>query len=302
MKQMRLTTMLQINKLISSVLIFTVSASSCAATSSSLHYQRTKNVFFVSNPPLPTSLPSNRKKHCRSSQRFAIPGVSSLTPETTSTFLQQQQQTGSSISNILSPQAIATSASIALTYLSLLLALDRPRGRLIIPNAANSLVINQSRVPNAGLGLFLSKSFPEGTVLGTYPGVLRPAEQFYSTKCRFYPQAVGYSWRFTDSKYVLDPTDGEGNIDMYCYGGGDALSNVVFKTILSFMRVGTELTRINEPPIGAGGCNVSARENLQTREVVFTLCRDVVAGEELFLDYGLDYDRTSYAPRPVGRD
>lgn len=117
-----------------------------------------------------------------------------------------------------------------------------------------------------------------------------------------YPQAVGYSWRFTDSKYVLDPTDGEGNIDMYCYGGGDALSNVVFKTILSFMRVGTELTRINEPPIGAGGCNVSARENLESREVVFTLCRDVLAGEELFLDYGLDYDRSNYAPLPVGRD
>ena len=297
--------MRQIKNLISLVLVSTVSASSCAASSLS-SLQRT-NAFFVSNnPSLRTSQPSskNNEHHRRSSQRFAIPGVSTLTPETTSAFLQQQQQTSSSIniSTILSPQAIAASASITLTYLSLLLALDRPRGRLLIPDAADSLVINQSRVPNAGLGLFLSKSYPEGTVLGTYPGVLRPAEQFYSTKCRVYPQAVGYSWRFTDSKYVLDPTDDEGNVDMYCYGGGDALSNVVFKTILSFMRVGTELTRINEPPIGAGGCNVSARENLDTREVVFTLCRDVVAGEELFLDYGLDYDRSNYAPRPVGLD
>eukprot|EP00986_Skeletonema_menzelii_P001354 scaffold366_cov153-Skeletonema_menzelii.AAC.16 len=265
-----------------------------AAAAASFSSQHQRTIAFVN----PSAVP--RYEHSTSSsQLFAIPGVSSLTPETTSTFLQQHQSSGSSsISTILSPQAIAASASISLTYLSLLLAFDRPRGRLTIPDAANSLVINQSRVPNAGLGLFLSKSYPEGTVLGTYPGVLRPAEQFYSTKCRMYPQAVGYSWRFTDSKYVLDPTDDEGNIDMYCYGGGDTLSNMAFKTILSFMRVGTELTRINEPPIGAGGCNVSARENLERREVVFTLCRNVVAGEELFLDYGLDYDRSNYAPRP----
>ena len=285
--------MLQLKMLISLVLLSMLAASSAA--SSSLSHQRT--IAFINPSPL-TSLSSNNNDQYKSSSRlFAIPGVSSLTPETTSTFLQQQQQTSSSISTILSPQAIAASASITLTYLSLLIALDRPRGRLSIPDAANSLVINQSRVPNAGLGLFLSKSYPEGTVLGSYPGVLRPAEQFYSTKCRVYPQAVGYSWRFTDNKFVLDPTDDEGNIDMYCYGGGDALSNAVFKTLLSFMRVGTELTRINEPPIGAGGCNVSARENLEKREVVLTLCRDVVVGEELFLDYGLDYDRSNYAPR-----
>jgi len=260
-----------------------------------------KTVAFVN--PSPTSLTlrqrtsQNNQHTSSSSQLFAIPGVSSLTPETT-TFLQQQQQ------NIMNPQIIAASSSVTFTYLSLLVAFDRPRGQLSIPDASNSLVVNQSRVPNAGLGLFLSKSYPEGTVLGTYPGVLRPAEQFYNTKCRMYPQAVGYSWRFTDSKYVLDPTDDMGNIHNYCFGGGsgDALSNLAFKTILSFMKVGTELTRINEPPIGAGGCNVSARENLETREVVFTLCRDVVKGEELFLDYGLDYDRSSYAPLPVSYD
>ena len=117
-----------------------------------------------------------------------------------------------------------------------------------------------------------------------------------------YPKAIGYSWRFTDSNYVIDPTDEFGDIQNVCLGGSDALSNVAFKTILSFMRVSTELTRINEPPVGFGGCNVSARENLDKREVVFTLCRDVVAGEELFLDYGLDYDRTGYAPMPTSRN
>ena len=56
----------------------------------------------------------------------------------------------------------------------------------------------------------------------------------------------------------------------------------------------TALCRINEPPIGAGGCNVGARENLDKREVVFTTLRDIFAGEELYLDYGLDYDRSGY--------
>lgn len=291
--------------MISFVMSFAILAASFAAAKSSsttTAVSHHKIIAFVN--PSPTSLifkqhHQRHYEHTSSSRLFAIPGVSSLTPETTTTFLQQHH---SSTTLILSPKNIfAASSSVTLTYLSLLLAFDRPRGRLSIPDASNSLVVNQSRVPNAGLGLFLSKSYPEGTVLGTYPGVLRPAEQFYSTKCRMYPQAVGYSWRFTDSKYVLDPTDDKGNMNNFCFGGGsgDVLSNLAFKTILSFMKVGTELTRINEPPIGAGGCNVSARENLETREVVFTLCRDVFKGEELFLDYGLDYDRSGYAPRPV---
>jgi len=117
-----------------------------------------------------------------------------------------------------------------------------------------------------------------------------------------FPQAVGYSWRFTDSKYVIDPTDKEGDIQDYCLGGSFEvpLSNVIFSTLLSFWRVNTALCRINEPPIGAGGCNVSAKENLEQRVVVFELIQDVVAGQELYLDYGLDYDRSRYGPPPEG--
>ena len=282
------------------LLVATVDLSSATAASTASLLQKTSSAAFL-NPShtSPLSFTKQQHQHRRrqeyKTQIFAIPGVSSLTPETTSIPHPPSQQT-------ISPQIIAASASATLTYLFLLLTFDRPRGRLIIPDASNSLVIQPSRVPNGGLGLFVSKSYPEGTVLGTYPGVLRPADVFYNTKCRLYPKAVGYSWRFTDSKYVIDPTDEYGDIQNVCFGGSDALSNVAFKTMLSFMRVSTELTRINEPPVGFGGCNVSARENLDKREVVFTLCRDVVAGEELFLDYGLDYDRTGYAPMPSPRN
>jgi len=196
-------------------------------------------------------------------------------------------------------QTLAATTSAILTYLGLIINYDRPRGTLTLPDWQSSLIIQQSNVPNAGLGLFAARSLPRGTILGTYPGVLRPAQVFYDTKCRSFPQAVGYSWRFTDSKYVIDPTDATGEIQPICIGGSEVpLSNFLFHTFLKFWNVNTALCRINEPPIGAGGCNVSAKENLERREVVFEVIQDVVRGQELYLDYGLDYDRSRYGPSP----
>ena len=40
--------------------------------------------------------------------------------------------------------------------------------------------------------------------------------------------------------------------------------------------------------------NVITEEDLSNRKVIFTLERDVIAGEELYIDYGLTYDRTKY--------
>mmetsp|Transcript_26102 Transcript_26102/g.48058 ORF Transcript_26102/g.48058 Transcript_26102/m.48058 type:complete len:293 (-) Transcript_26102:177-1055(-) len=242
--------------------------------------------------PMPMLRPSCRKGRLSTSTTslFAIPGVSSLI--TTPAF--------ESVTNnaLISPQIITASASAILTYLYLLAAFDRPRGYLTIPDPQNTLLIQPSRVPGAGLGLFAACSIPKGTVLGTYAGVLREAQMFYDGKCRQYPQAVGYSWRFTDNKYVIDPTDSQGEIQDVCLGGNTdvPLSNLVFGTLFRFLSVNTALCRINEPPIGAGGCNVSAKENLAKREVVFELIQNVNSGQELYLDYGLDYDRSRYGP------
>lgn len=38
-----------------------------------------------------------------------------------------------------------------------------------------------------------------------------------------------------------------------------------------------------------------AREELEHNRVIFELCRDVERGEELFMDYGLGYDRSGYS-------
>lgn len=198
--------------------------------------------------------------------------------------------------SLISPQVLTEFASAAMTYLSLIAYFDRPRGSLTIPNVESTLQVRPSHVPNAGLGLFTTQSLSKGTILGTYPGVLRPANTFYDGKGRNFPQAIGYSWRFTDNKYVIDPTDSQGNIQDVCLGGSSEVpfSNTIFSTIFQTWKVNTALCRINEPPIGVGGCNVSARENLDTREVVFELIQDVVPGQELYLDYGLTYDRSMY--------
>ena len=71
------------------------------------------------------------------------------------------------------------------------------------------------------------------------------------------------------------------------------LSIPLFQSLLSFMQVPTTLCRINEPPQGRD-VNVVTNEDLQARTVTFTLERDVYEGEELFIDYGLSYDRSMY--------
>ena len=55
----------------------------------------------------------------------------------------------------------------------------------------------------------------------------------------------------------------------------------------------TTLCRINEPPRGKD-TNVVTEEDTTGRSVLFRLERDVVAGEELYIDYGLSYDRSRY--------
>jgi len=85
---------------------------------------------------------------------------------------------------------------------------------------------------------------------------------------------------------------------MLCKGGNPSQPlSVAFFNILSalglFPGVSTALCRINEPPKGSD-VNVVTEEDLETRTVTFALERDVYQGEELHIDYGLTYDRSSY--------
>ena len=181
------------------------------------------------------------------------------------------------------------------TYIGFVTACDKPRGKLFLRESDENQV-RTSGVEGAGLGLFAAAYLPRGTVLGTYPGVVLPIRNNLS-KLKRYPECEAYIWRFSDSLYVIDPTNAEGKLEPFCFGGNDGqfLSTWLFQgTILgSLLKVPTTLCRINEPPRGKD-TNVVTEEDTTGRSVLFRLERDVVAGEELYIDYGLSYDRSRY--------
>lgn len=184
-------------------------------------------------------------------------------------------------------------ASAACSYIGLIAFVDRPRGVLRVVNG-DEVEIRQSTVPGAGLGLFATKALKKHTILGTYPGVVLPLKQNLD-KLRQYPSCESYIWRFSDKKFVIDPTDSVGALGLVSRGGNPSLpgSLILFRTLLFWMTVTTTLCRINEPPQGQD-VNVVTQENLNTRCVTFTFEQDVKAGDELFMDYGVSYDRSMY--------
>jgi hypothetical protein len=182
------------------------------------------------------------------------------------------------------------------TYVGFVAVCDKPRGKLLV-REDDQIQVRQSSVPGAGLGVFANADLPKGLALGTYPGVVTPI-QTSLPKLRRYPECESYIWRFSDSKYIIDPTNALGKLDSFCVGGSDGqfLSVWLFQStfLASLQKVPTTLCRINEPPKGKD-VNVVTEENLGDRLVMFRLERDVFAGEELFIDYGLSYDRSRYA-------
>jgi len=191
----------------------------------------------------------------------------------------------------LSPSLLQISSASA-AYFSLVTYYDRPRGKLAVNSS--DLLVKQSQVNGAGLGLFVTKSLSAGTILGTYPGVVLPLEKNLR-KLEKYPRCEGYIWRFTDNKFVIDPTDKTGLLENVCYGGSsETFGSVFFMENILKLTTTTVLARINEPPLGMD-CNVCSDEDLEKRQVIFSIARDVVQGEELFMDYGLTYDRSNYS-------
>jgi hypothetical protein len=155
------------------------------------------------------------------------------------------------------------------------------------------------------MGLFAIDDLPRGTVLGTYPGVVVPLSQ-HVRKLRLYPACEGYIWRFSDNRMVVDPTNPRGILEDHAFGGNPSQPGSVFlleliSKIALTRGTPTTLCRINEPPRGKD-VNVVIEEDLVKRTITFALERDVGKGEELFIDYGLNYDRSHYNCGSVARD
>ena len=228
---------------------------------------------------------------------FSLLGVSAARPSFSGSASHRRRSSAfvAAPMDIISEQTLwaIRAASAVSSYIGFVAFFDRPQGVL---NVSSQVESKPSTVPGAGLGLFATTEIRKNTVLGTYPGVVLPLKQNL-VKLKQYPGCEGYIWRFSDNESVIDPTNhGAGVLDPVCSGGNPSLpgSIFLFQTVLRWMNtVPTTLCLINEPPIGKD-VNVVTDEDRDRRCVTFTMERDVFPGEELFLDYGLSYDRSMY--------
>jgi len=152
------------------------------------------------------------------------------------------------------------------------------------------LRVGPSSVAGAGRGVFAAANLPAATILGHYPGMLLSPMR-YEQKRLACPAAASYCWLLDDSR-ALDPTDARGvllePLPRCSLGGGRADS------LLG--TVPTTLALINEPGVGLD-VNVVSEQRGST--LLFGTARDIVDGEELFLDYGPLYDRSTYGRSPM---
>ena len=145
---------------------------------------------------------------------------------------------------------------------------------------ADLIDIRKSKIENAGLGTFATKTIPKGTLIGEFPGYSIVAEKALEKKKddKARDSAKRYMWLLSDNT-VLDPTNEEGILELeisYLFG---------------LYKVNTAMARINEPPIN-GDCNVYIRES--GSNIKFYAERDIFADEELYIDYGARYYRNDY--------
>lgn len=130
-----------------------------------------------------------------------------------------------------------------------------------------------------GRGVFARASIHKGTVLGAYPGRARTPQQVLQ-KAQRAPATKGFVFHNSQGLY-LDPTDAEGRVSSRPAPG------------LPWLDVDPSLAYVNEPRPGSS-VNVSIVDEGPVREVRFVAAQDIGPGEELYIDYGRQYDRSNY--------
>ena len=155
---------------------------------------------------------------------------------------------------------------------------SRPRGSLV----PGLVEVKDSAVE--GFGVFATRHIAQGTVLGRYPGRHRTPAQMMD-KCVTAPRAKGYCFQTADGRY-LDPTDSKGQVSRWPGPG-----------VFWPLPTDPTLAYINEPCAGQGDVNVKAMDVESGSQLQFVTERDIMRGQELYLDYGRHYDRSDYAKR-----
>jgi hypothetical protein len=163
-----------------------------------------------------------------------------------------------------------------------------PRGYL---TEGLPIAVRPSSVPGAGEGLYARRFMPQGYTLGAYTGRLLSSGD-YRRKLESYPKASEYCWVLSSGR-VLDPTDDQGNL-MPEVNWLAPFPPLLEKPLMSKP---TTLAYVNEPPMGSD-CNLMIEiSGIDGSEVRFIASKNILEGEELFVDYGPNYDRSHY-----GRD
>jgi len=187
------------------------------------------------------------------------------------------------LSSSLSANPVQISIASLCMSAALLLAIaldvykNRPRGwaREDLVHVATSKV--------AGQGLYATRDIPKNTVLGAYPGIPRNACDM-AVKAQRCPQVEQYVFT-TDSGFYLDPTDASGRAPSPYPGPGLVWP---FPTPIP-------LAVANEPTEGSSGPNCSVENgNEDDKELLFVTSRDIMVGEEIWIDYGRYYNRSGY--------
>ncbi|KAK9844023.1 hypothetical protein WJX81_002141 [Elliptochloris bilobata] len=179
------------------------------------------------------------------------------------------------------PGALVNGAVLALAAAAACWA-ERPRGWA----DSRLLEVRTSSVPGAGRGVFCRAGVPSGAVLGAYPGRVRSPAQVLA-KVATAPRTRDYVLLVPElpQPRYLDPTDASGCPSAWPGPGLPWL-----------LQADPTLAFMNEPPAG-GDVNVCFGEALRgdPLEVRFVAARQLEAGQELFIDYGRAYNRSSYA-------
>lgn len=161
----------------------------------------------------------------------------------------------------------------------------RPRGW----SRQDLLEIKQSSLgENAGMGVFSKQVIVQDTVLGSYPGFVRN-DRDMTAKSIVSPMSRYYCFS-TRPGCIIDPTGIDGYPSKYPTPSSGVLSWWPFD-------VDTTLSYVNEPSINT---NVSVNVRVEDDPgdplvgLIFRADRDIQPGEELFIDYGTQYDRSMY--------
>jgi hypothetical protein len=103
-----------------------------------------------------------------------------------------------------------------------------------------------------------------------------------AAKANTSPGARDYCWMSDNGNY-LDPTDADGKV-----------SNWPGPGTVWFFPVDTTLSRVNEAPVGIASTNVMTEDVDRGNGIAYIASRDIFAGEEVYVDYGQQFDRSTY--------